>query len=61
MPQLERINIYLSIYLSPSHHIDAHHQVTSMQSQHLGLPYSASVPHLPPLKPGFSLTYSIYF
>ena len=27
-------------------------QVTSMQSQHLGLPYSASVPHLPPLKPG---------
>ena len=27
-------------------------QVTSMQSQHLGLPYSPSVPHLPPLKPG---------
>ena len=23
-----------------------------MQSQHLGLPYSPSVPHLPPLKPG---------
>ena len=27
-------------------------QVTSMQPQHLGLPYPGSTPHLPPLKTG---------
>jgi len=40
-------------YLTPpGMHSGLNVPVTSMQSQHLALPYSASVPHLPPLKPG---------